>query len=198
MPKCKFIPIKICAKSTNRTFTSLKIHFSIYSSRETIARHHSSILGPFHMQLLSKLSHDDVSLAEIVNHILRNLTARQTHWLHGWFMASDFALDLQNSPEQTYHQELLATPASVPPKWKSVCFSFSVAFPVIRQPSLFPSFHPGGIVNKQWLSSSLFMFGFCHWVSFCIFLCLAPPKCKIPCVPRCSAAPVTWSHEKSV
>lgn len=143
-----------------------------------MACHYSSILGLFHVLPINKFSHVDVSLAEIVNHTLGYLTARQIHWLHGWFMASDFEQDLQNSPWQTYHQELLATQATAPPKWESVCFSFSGAFRVIRQYGLLPSFHPRGIVNTQWKSSSLFMFEFCHCVFFCVSVCLAPPKCK--------------------
>ena len=71
MPKRKFIPIRFCAKSTNITFTSSKLFF--YLTNQAEKQQPATILPAedfFHMQRISRLSHLDVSLAEIVNHTL--------------------------------------------------------------------------------------------------------------------------------
>lgn len=70
-------------------------------------------------------------------------------------------------PQTSLSWELLLRGGRTPPEWESVCFSFTggISSWEANTASLLPSFHPQGIVSKQWKCSSLFMLEFCHCAS---------------------------------
>lgn len=101
MPKGKFIPIRMCAKSINITFTISK-YFFFYLTNQAEKQQLVTILPSqdlFHMQHISKLSHLDVSLAEIVNHTLypswldRLIDYLNALWLQNWSRICKMALN---------------------------------------------------------------------------------------------------------